>query len=224
MCIIRGRRNYFCALISIYNCCILEISKQSILWSNGKQPPLASLIPARVSDSDSPQPNLAFQSCWYCVRLEPPVEARCSFAPNGGGSIPASRAASLVSVRAHPIPSFSEWEPSGLSPPTPNTTLPRIPPSAQTERPPIAQWLGTPSTLNSPPSLSHFTNILWTLLLIIHVSLDATLMSSLLYIFSTSWWRAAMPISIIKARSACTRIHLHTLEISTRIHSCTYIH
>ena len=112
-----ARENIFCAHISIYNCCILGISKQSILWSNGKQPPLASLIPARVSDSDSPQPNLELQLLILCKTGTVPVEARCSFAPNGSGSIPAPRAASLVSVRAHPIPSFSEWEPTGLSPP-----------------------------------------------------------------------------------------------------------
>ena len=58
--------NIFGAHISIYYCCILEISKQSLLWSNGKQPPLASLIPARVSDSDSPQPNLELQLLILC--------------------------------------------------------------------------------------------------------------------------------------------------------------
>ena len=135
--------------VSIYNCCILEISKQSILWSNGKQPPLASLIPARVSDSDSPQPNLAFQSCWYCVRLELPVEARCSFAPNGGGWIPAPRAASLVSVRAHPIPSFSEWEPSGFSPP--NTPLPRILEVLRLRDRPLPTGLAHPQPSTAPP-------------------------------------------------------------------------
>ena len=60
------------------------------------------------------------------------------------------------------------------------------------------------------------------------LSLDATLMSSLLYIFSTSWWRAAvLPITIIKARSACTSIHLYTRKTAytyTRIRQHTLVH
>ena len=149
--------NILCAHISIYNCCILGISKQSILWSNGMQPPLASLIPARVSDSDSPQPNLELQLLILCKPGTSSGSA-LQFCAQWGRLDPGSPGCIISICQSTPNTLFlrmgAQW-----AQPTQHPLFLESPPSAQTERPPIAQWLGTPSTLNSPPSLSHFTNI-----------------------------------------------------------------